>query len=174
MGVAKRKEETLEQQRKRVLSDKFLVSLATEVIEAAESELRTLAGKPCTINVLARSAILLKARVNCASEGIIVLNEYFDGNWRAYINGEDLRIYNTSINQNGVYIQPGIQNLEFKYRPADFQLGILISFLNSFLIILVFLITKFSRKRSFLKLPLKPKYLRETSGVISIRVRRRK
>jgi uncharacterized membrane protein YfhO len=151
-----------------------VVEKDTILVETTESELRISGEKPCAIEVLARSTILVEAQLNCTSNGIIVLNEYFDGNWRAYLDGQSLRVYQANINQNGVFAQPGNHKLEFKYQPTDFLFGSLISLLSSFLILLLFLGKYFLRDRFSLKLPPKDNYSKKMFAYNLFRNRRYK
>jgi uncharacterized membrane protein YfhO len=151
-----------------------VVEKDTILVETTESELRISGEKPCAIEVLARSTILVEAQLNCTSDGIIVLNEYFDGNWRAYLDGQSLRVYQANINQNGVFAQPGNHKLEFMYQPTDFLFGSLISLLSSFLILLLFLGKYFLRDRFSLKLPPKDNYSKKMFAYNLFRNRRYK
>jgi len=108
------------------------------LVETNHGELNPSSSEPCQIKVLNRNTLGLKARIACKSDSIIVLNEYFDGNWRAFLNGKKVEVHKANINQNGSFVNRGNYLLEFKYQPRDFYEGLILSIFG-LLILLVFI-----------------------------------
>jgi len=147
------------------------IDKSTILVESTQSELNGIGKEPCKIEVLERNSTFVKVQLNCTTDEIVVLNEYFDGNWRAYLNETKINVYKSNINQNGVFVSRGVHNLEFRYQPRDFLLGYLTSALSSLLILSLFVIKKISGKRPFSEAPLKKRYLRRVFLFISPRNR---
>ncbi len=144
----------------------------TILVESTESELTFSGESPCKTEIMAKSSIYVNINLNCTSRGIVVLNEYYDGNWRAYLNGKSVHIHQSNVNQNGVFISPGMKKLEFKYQPADFRIGSLISIFSLFLVILLLVRRQFLGRESSVNSSSKERYRKKRPDSISLRNRK--
>ncbi|MBN2091302.1 YfhO family protein [candidate division KSB1 bacterium] len=67
---------------------------------------------------------------------LMVLSEiYYPAGWKAYINGEETKIYKTNYILRSIFLPPGTHKVEFIFAPVTFKLGFWISL--SVLIILL-------------------------------------
>lgn len=67
--------------------------------------------------------------------GILLVNECYSPGWRAYVDGEERKIYRANYLMRAVCLEAGSHIVRFVYRPLSFTIGALIS--GSLLIILV-------------------------------------
>jgi hypothetical protein len=92
--------------------------------------------KDCKLSSSFSSAIRQDLIVDCDAGHIIVLNEFYDGNWVGYDNGVKVNVFRVNGNQNGIALTSNSQFVTFEYRPS-----ILINSLALSLLGLVFLIS---------------------------------
>ncbi len=86
----------------------------------------------------------LKASV--ATPALMVLSEvYYPAGWNAYVDGVKTKIYKTNYILRSIFLQPGDHEIEFKFEPGLFKLGLFIS-LITFLILIAALV--FSLRQS--------------------------
>jgi len=83
--------------------------------------------------------VVIKAALN--SSGILVLADSYYPGWHVYVDGAERAILRANLFFRGVPLQPGEHNVEFRYEPRSFSLGLYISlgFLAAVSIWLVFL-----------------------------------
>lgn len=77
-------------------------------------------------------------RINLSFEHngfILIPDTYFNG-WKAYIDGEEVKIYKTDLIFRGISVPKGIHTIELRYNPPLFRLGLIISVIT----LLVFLV----------------------------------
>lgn len=144
----------------------------TILVETTKPELKNSELKPCKIDILSRSSVFFSAELRCTTAAIIVLNEYFDGNWKSYLNENKVDVFKSNLNQNGVFVPVGVHKLEFKYQPTDFFVGTLISALSSFLLALYFLGRRFMGKRAHKELAPNIKFWKRVFNFVAGRYRK--
>lgn len=76
--------------------------------------------KSCNLRTSFSSAIRQDVLVDCNAGRIIVLNEFYDGNWVGYVNGAKVKILRVNGNQNGIALTDNSQLVTFEYRPSKF------------------------------------------------------
>lgn len=62
--------------------------------------------------------VVLLTKTN--SRGILVLNEYFSPEWRAYLSGKNVPLFRVNWCQIGLLLPPGTNQVCFEYRPEYF------------------------------------------------------
>ncbi|HEX9444832.1 MAG TPA: YfhO family protein [Candidatus Binatia bacterium] len=62
--------------------------------------------------------------------GILVLADSFYPGWRAYVDGREEEILRANLFFRGVAVQPGRHRVEFRYEPASFLIGLIVSMLT--------------------------------------------
>ena|GEM_PF-1963902 len=83
---------------------------------------------------------ILNASVNEAR--YLILNEYYDDDWKAYVNGEEVEVYKGNFLFRAVKIPEGTSEIVFKYEPKTMYL-----FLGAFVIgLIIFIILILNRK----------------------------
>ncbi|MCO4876539.1 hypothetical protein VOI32_05665 [Paraburkholderia caribensis] len=63
---------------------------------------------------------------SCQSPGVLVLNEFFDSDWTAYLDGSRTEVLEVNGNQLGVMLPAGAHFVEFKYSPRIFKISIIL------------------------------------------------
>jgi hypothetical protein len=94
---------------------------------------------PCVLKEERSSFNSLTLSASCDSPGVLVLNEYFNSNWKARINSNDAELFRVNLNQIGIPLGKGASFVEIEYRPRLFSLlrcfssavawGLLVAFL---------------------------------------------
>lgn len=63
----------------------------------------------------------------CSEASVIVLNEFNDRGWTAYVDGVRTRILVVNGNQMGVYVPAGTHYVEYRYAPTVFYFSLLLA-----------------------------------------------
>jgi hypothetical protein len=75
------------------------------------------------------------------STSFLVISEiYYPAGWNAYINGEPTDIYATNYILRGIVVPAGEHNIELKFQPKSYTLGILLSWIGISITVLAILI----------------------------------
>ncbi|MEW6507625.1 MAG: YfhO family protein [Bacteroidota bacterium] len=85
----------------------------------------------------------VSAEVNATGNNFLFYGTTFMPGWKAYINGNETKVYKTNHGFQGILVPPGKHKVEFIYKPAGFLLGkytslILNIFLLGGIIVLIF------------------------------------
>ncbi len=71
----------------------------------------------------------VSVNVKMSAPGLLVLADRWDVGWRATLNGAPVPILRTNHAVRGVVVPAGISTVEFRYRPASFRIGLVVSVL---------------------------------------------
>jgi hypothetical protein len=88
------------------------------------------------------SAQSVTLRVDAACAGLLVLPDTYFPGWRATVNGEDRTIYPTDGAFRGVIVPKGISQVQFRYEPRAFPIGIGLAVGGLFAFIVVWLVRR--------------------------------
>jgi hypothetical protein len=69
----------------------------------------------------------LDISVQALNDGWIVLSDVWYPGWRAWVDGQPVRIYHANYLFRAVYVGAGEHVIEFRYQPISFWLGACIS-----------------------------------------------
>jgi hypothetical protein len=61
--------------------------------------------------------------VNCSSPNVFILNENNSGQWRAWRNGMETRVFSVNWNQIGVPVPAGSSHIEIEYAPKNLSIA---------------------------------------------------
>jgi hypothetical protein len=78
-------------------------------------------------------------KVNLSAPGLLVFSDIYYPGWNVYVDEVLQPIYATNLMMRGVYVPAGQHQLEFRYEPASFRLGLYISGITG--LILTFLLS---------------------------------
>jgi hypothetical protein len=76
--------------------------------------------------------------LQCSAGGVLVLNEFFDKNWRITVDGIKKRIFKVNGNQIGARFTPGSHIIEFDYSPKVFKYSLLLMLIGIGLCLILF------------------------------------
>jgi hypothetical protein len=65
----------------------------------------------------------IRAALRMATPGLVVLTDYWDAGWRAYLDGRKVPILRTDYLLRGVVVPAGAATLEFRYEPMTLRIG---------------------------------------------------
>ncbi|MDO9575305.1 MAG: YfhO family protein [bacterium] len=82
-----------------------------------------------------------------ASPGFLVLSENWHPNWKAYVDGEEEKIYIADYTSRAVYLPEGEHNVRFVYVSKAFQVGSIISILSLIFFVGIVVWTGISKRR---------------------------
>lgn len=74
--------------------------------------------------VLRPSPNEVSVKTKTSSSAFLVLTDQFYPGWHAYIDGKETPIYCTNYLMRGVFLPAGDHQIEFKFRPRSFWLGV--------------------------------------------------
>lgn len=72
----------------------------------------------------------VRLRVRTERAGLLVLSDTYYPGWKAYVDGEKVRIYPTDVALRSVFLEPGEHEVRFVFAPTSFKIGSLISGLS--------------------------------------------
>jgi hypothetical protein len=79
--------------------------------------------------------VVIQAELSQA--GLLILSDNMYPGWKAYVDGEQVPIYYTNLFMRGVFLDPGIHQVEFVYRSELFLVGVAVTAVTLFFIILM-------------------------------------
>ncbi len=81
----------------------------------------------------------IEMEVNASGNNLLFLGDtYYNVGWKAFIDGEETKIYRANHNGRVIIVPPGKHKVEFKYEPLSYYLGKNISLgLNAIVLILL-------------------------------------
>lgn len=79
------------------------------------------------VRVSSRSAHRLALSVEPRCRGLLVVSEVYYPGWEAYVDGRKAEILRTDLLFSGIMLDGGQRNVEFRFRPASFRKGAVIS-----------------------------------------------
>jgi len=77
-----------------------------------------------------------KTSVNLPKPGFLFLSENFYPNWRAYANGQELKVYQADVTFRAVYLPSGNHTVEWRYVPTLYKKARLVTWLSSLIVLL--------------------------------------
>jgi len=87
----------------------------------------------------------IKLKADVAAPALLVLSEiYYPAGWKAYVDGKLTKIYKTNYILRSIFLKPGSHEIEFKFAPASFKIGLLISSIT-FLLLIVGLVVSMKK-----------------------------
>jgi hypothetical protein len=69
-------------------------------------------------------------RATLDNSGVLVLADSFYPGWKVFVDGEERQILRANYFFRGVFLSPGVHQVVFRYEPASFYYGALISLLT--------------------------------------------
>ncbi len=84
----------------------------------------------------------LHLRVKAKENALLVLSDTYYPGWKAFVDGEEVKIYRANYNFRAIPLKPGGHEIKFVYNPISFKIGMLMS-----LFTLVGVVVYFVRKR---------------------------
>ncbi|NOZ63325.1 MAG: YfhO family protein [Calditrichaeota bacterium] len=84
----------------------------------------------------------IKLKASVKTPGLMVLSEvFYPAGWHAYVDGQKTKIYKTNYILRSIFLQPGEHKIEFKFEPASFKIGLLISLFSLLAVVAAFVIS---------------------------------
>ena len=79
-----------------------------------------------------------------AAPGLLVVSEIYESGWRAYVDGEEVKILPTDHALRGIPIPSGEHTVEMQYDPLSLRLGLWISGIATVAMLLTFVFAGWS------------------------------
>jgi len=86
--------------------------------------------------------------VTLEKPGFLVFSDAWYPNWKAYDNGQEIKVYKTNYLVRGVYLPAGQHQIEFMYQSTAIELGKYISIISILIIILTLLSIELKKSKS--------------------------
>lgn len=74
-----------------------------------------------TARIVSRTDDVVTVEVHTESAKILMLNEYYDKNWKVYVNGEEQELLKTNYLFRGLEVPAGDSLVEFRYEPQQIR-----------------------------------------------------
>ncbi|MEX0719728.1 MAG: YfhO family protein [Balneolaceae bacterium] len=102
----------------------------TAVVETSES-LSSKEDTTSSVEVSNYTGPEISMNINRAEPGFLVLSEiYYPAGWIAELNGEEIPIYKTNYLLRGMEIPAGEHELELRFEPQSYHLGIILAWIS--------------------------------------------
>ena len=88
----------------------------------------------------------LRLRAESPTGGILLLSELYYPGWKAYVDGTNVPILKADYLLRAIPLGPGKHSIEVVYRPMSFLVGSVISLSVLLLLILLWIVKRYSRK----------------------------
>jgi len=79
-----------------------------------------------SVTKYAAERVTLQAKMTC--DGMVVLSDTYYPGWDAKLDGKPVQIYEVDLALRGVIVPTGTHQINFRYRPRSFILGIVLTF----------------------------------------------
>jgi len=89
-----------------------------------------------TVQVLSRDPEEMLIRVQTPQAGFLVIGDVWYPGWQATVDGEPVPVLRAYIALRAVPLSPGEHTVHLSYRPLSFRLGLLLSFLTFFVLVM--------------------------------------
>ena len=73
----------------------------------------------------------VQLRIELCQPGLVVLTDTYFGGWRADVDGERRDIHRTNFLFRGVYAEAGRHQVRFRYAPASYKVGLVLSVVST-------------------------------------------
>jgi hypothetical protein len=73
----------------------------------------------------------VELRADVTRPGYLVLDDSYYPGWQATVNGRSAKIVPANENFRAVAVTPGVDTVDFRYRPASFRIGAILSLLTA-------------------------------------------
>jgi len=83
--------------------------------------------RPDRVSIQRYSGDSVSLRVNAGCAGLLVLPDTYFPGWKATVNGRDRTIYPTDGAFRGVTVPEGTSQVEFRYEPRGFSIGVVLA-----------------------------------------------
>ncbi len=78
----------------------------------------------------------IKLKAEVAEPALMVLSEiYYPAGWKAFVNGEETKIYKTNAILRSIFLEPGSHDIEFVFESNALKTGLWISFTSLFVLL---------------------------------------
>jgi hypothetical protein len=90
-----------------------------------------------TAKIVRYEDTVVVVHVNSNDDGVLVLADSYYPGWHAYVDGKQTKILRANHFFRGVSVLAGHHVIEFKYEPQSFRLGLLVSLLTVFCLLVI-------------------------------------
>ncbi|WP_368259577.1 YfhO family protein [Enterococcus sp. 2201sp1_2201st1_C11_2201SCRN_220225] len=104
--------------------------------------INTLSSEEKVTNISNRENGTITFDASVSEERVILINEYNDGNWHAYIDGEEVPLYKGNYLFRAIVVPKGTHNVELKYENAKLNIFWIISIVTGVGLLLIILFRK--------------------------------
>ncbi|MCL4458606.1 MAG: YfhO family protein [Chloroflexi bacterium] len=103
--------------------------------------------QPATVIITEYTPKRMKIATKTSDDGILVVSETYYPGWKAYLDGQPAKIYRADYVLRAIELPHGSHELLFVYDPDSFKMGLIISSITSFFLLLLSLITTLGQPR---------------------------
>ncbi len=105
------------------------------------------AAAPVVAEITDRQVESYKTTVKLPRPGFLFLSENFYPNWRAFENGQELKVHQANITFRAVYLPAGTHTVEWRYLPTLYKKARTVTWVSSLIVLLAAGYSLISRRR---------------------------
>lgn len=94
------------------------------------------------LDIVKKSNNEIFVKVELKSEGILLLDDVYYPGWKVTVDGEPSQLLKTNYTFKGVYLSAGQHQVEFKFIPISFIVGLILNLFSLVIVIISFTIIK--------------------------------
>ncbi|RJQ37715.1 hypothetical protein C4559_03200 [Candidatus Microgenomates bacterium] len=117
---------------KTILLEEKINNFPLENIDMKEEKLDLISYKPQKVI----------AKTNTLSQNLLFISDNFYPGWKAFVDGKETKIYRANFVFRAIVIPKGEHEIEFRYNPYSFQIGLYITVFGIILLSTIFLLRK--------------------------------
>ncbi len=102
---------------------------------------------PVAAEITDRQVESYKTTVNLPRPGFLFLSENYYPNWKAYENGQELKVYQADVTFRAVYLPAGNHTVEWRYVPALYIKARAVTWASSLIVLLTAVYTLLPRRK---------------------------
>ncbi|MFN8458348.1 MAG: YfhO family protein [Anaerolineae bacterium] len=125
---------------KAVLSNPAFQPVEQAVIEGKLSALLAPKQSDEPIEFVTYTPNYAKIKAQLSAPGVLILSDIYYPGWNVYVDGVPTHLYAANLMMRGVPVAAGVHDIEFKYEPMSFKIGMYVSLATLILVVVVFVV----------------------------------
>ena len=99
----------------------------SSVVLSSKPDIEPASGDPGTVKIDSYSPRRITLSADAKTPAVLLLNDHFDPNWKATVDGQSVEILRANHLMRGVALKPGTHKIEFRLSPNSRPLYVTLS-----------------------------------------------
>jgi hypothetical protein len=123
------------------IGDTAIILKVKQKSDSAENSTR---GK---VEVLEASSGSLLLRTENEGRGFLTVSEVWHPGWKAFVDGQELRLHRSNLALMGAWIPPGEHTIDLRFRPVNWRISVVITAVSSIVFIFLLFVVLWKRRQ---------------------------